>query len=104
MHIVKKTERAVVAAVHPQGADAEADLAELRELVATAGAEIAAEVNQERAQPHPGTFLGKGKLDELLGVVKEEDADLVIVDADLSPTQMRNVGEVVRIRVADPPE
>jgi GTPase len=101
MHIVKKTERAVVAAVHPQGADGEADLAELRELVATAGAEIAAEVTQERAQPHPVTFLGKGKLDELLGVVKEEDADLVIVDSDLSPTQMRNIGEVVKVRVVD---
>ena len=101
MHIVKKTERAVVAAVHPQGADGEADLAELRELVATAGAEIVAEVTQERAQPHPVTFLGKGKLDELLGVVKEEDADLVIVDADLSPTQMRNIGEVVKVRVVD---
>ena len=101
MHIVKNTERAVVAAVHPQGADGEADLAELRELVATAGAEIVAEVTQERAQPHPVTFLGKGKLDELLGVVKEEDADLVIVDADLSPTQMRNIGEVVKVRVVD---
>jgi len=101
MHIVKKTERTVVAAVHPQGADGEADLTELRELVATAGAEIVAEVMQERAQPHPVTFLGKGKLDELLGVVKEEDADLVIVDADLSPTQMRNIGEVVKVRVVD---
>src|SRR5437762_2104063 len=70
MHIVKQTERAVIAAVYPQGADIEAELAELRELVATAGAEIAAEVTQERAQPHPVTYLGKGKLDELLGVVK----------------------------------
>lgn len=101
MHIVKKTERAVVAAVHSQGADGEAELAELRELIATAGAEIAAEVTQERAQPHPVTFLGKGKLDELLGLVKAEDADLVIVDADLSPTQMRNIGEVVKLRVVD---
>src|SRR5438309_891345 len=50
MHIVKKTERAVVAAVHPQGADGEADLAELRELVATAGAEIVAEVTQDRSR------------------------------------------------------
>jgi GTP-binding protein HflX len=101
MHIVKKTERAVVAAVLPQGADGELDLAELRELVSTAGAEIAAEVTQERAQPHPVTFLGKGKLDELRGLVKEESADLVIVDDDLSPTQMRNIGEAVGVRVVD---
>src|SRR5207245_11657410 len=85
VHIVKKTERAVVAAVFTHGADTEAEMAELHELVATAGAEIVAEVTQERAQPHPVTYMGKGKLDELLGVVKEEAADLVIVDADLSP-------------------
>lgn len=101
MHIVKQTERAVVAAVHDHAADWEADLAELRELVATAGAEIAAEMVQERAQPHPVTFLGKGKLDELRGVVKDEDAGLVIVDADLSPTQMRNIEEAVQVRVVD---
>jgi GTPase len=101
MHIVKKTERAVVAAVLPQGADGELDLAELRELVATAGAEIAAELTQERAQPHPVTFLGKGKLDELRGLVKEENADLVIIDDDLSPTQMRNIEEAVDVRVVD---
>jgi GTP-binding protein HflX len=101
LHIVKQTEKAVVAAVHEQGADYHADMAELRELVTTAGAEIVAEVTQERAQPHPATFLGKGKLEELRGVVKEEAADLVIVDADLAPTQMRNIGEVVQIRVVD---
>jgi len=101
MHIVKQTERAVVAAVYPHGADIEGELAELRELVATAGVEIAAEVTQERAQPHPVTYLGKGKLDELFGIVKEEAADVVIVDEDLSPTQMRNIGEVVKVRVVD---
>ena len=101
MHLVKRTERAVVAATHTQGADWEADLAELRELVATAGAEIAAEVTQERAQPHPVSFLGKGKLEELTGLVKEEGADLVIVDDDLSPTQMRNISDAVGVRVVD---
>jgi GTPase len=101
MHIVKKTERAVVAAVLPQGADGELDLAELRELVSTAGAEIAAELTQERAQPHPVSYLGKGKLDELRGLVKEENADLVIIDGDLSPTQMRNIEEAVGVRVVD---
>jgi GTP-binding protein HflX len=101
VHIVKQTERAVIAATREQGADWEEDLAELRELVATAGVEIAAEVTQERPQPHPVTYLGKGKLDELRGVVKQEGADVVIVDADLSPTQMRNIGEVVQVRVVD---
>jgi GTP-binding protein HflX len=101
VHIVKRTERAVVAAINPQGADWEADLGELRELVATAGAEIAAEVTQERAQPHPVTYLGKGKLDELRNLVKEEAADLVIVDDDLSPTQLRNINEAVQVRVVD---
>jgi GTP-binding protein HflX len=101
LHTVKRTERAVVAATREQGVDWEEDLAELRELIATASVEIAAEVTQERAQPHPVTYLGKGKLDELHGVVKQEDADVVIVDADLSPTQMRNIGEVVKVRVVD---
>jgi GTP-binding protein HflX len=101
VHIVKQTERAVVAAVFAHGADTEAELAELRELVATAGAEIVAEVTQERGQPHPVTYLGKCKLDELLGIVKEEAAELVIVDEDLSPTQMRNIGDVVKVRVVD---
>jgi GTP-binding protein HflX len=101
VHIVKRTERAVVAAAHPQSADREADLQEVRELIATAGAEIAAEVTQERAQPHPVTYLGKGKLEELRALVRDEGADLVIVDDDLSPTQMRNIEEVVGIRVVD---
>ncbi|HEX2918265.1 MAG TPA: GTPase HflX, partial [Edaphobacter sp.] len=71
--------------------DFDASLAEFQELTRSAGAEIAATVIQRRARPDPATLVGQGKLDEIAGVVASVNADLVLFDHDLTPSQMRNL-------------
>ena len=79
----------------------EESLAEFRELVASAGAEIAGEFIQHRDRPDPATLIGKGKLQEIAGAVASVDADLVLIDHELSPSQQRNIEKEVNARVID---
>jgi GTP-binding protein HflX len=101
MHIVQNPERAVLVALEDRDGEWEADLEELEELLRTAGASSAAVVTQRRENPNPATFIGKGKTEELQAVCLEEQADFVVVDADLTPTQQRNLAEQVGRRVID---
>ena len=79
----------------------EESLAEFRELVASAGAEIAGEFVQHRDRPDPATLIGKGKLQEIAGAVASVDADLLLIDHELSPSQQRNIEKEVNARVID---
>jgi len=79
----------------------EESLAELRELAVSAGAEVVGEFFQRKDQPDPATLLGRGKLEEIAGAAASADADLLIFDHDLSPSQRRNIEEVVKVRVLD---
>ncbi|HET9365648.1 MAG TPA: GTPase HflX [Candidatus Angelobacter sp.] len=81
--------------------DIEESLAEFRELVSSAGAEIAGEFVQHRDRPDPATLIGKGKLQEIAGAVASVDADLVLIDHELSPSQQRNIEKEVNARVID---
>jgi len=81
--------------------DAEESLAEFRELVASAGGVVAAEVMQRRARPDPATLIGSGKVEEIAGVVASTEAGLVLFDHDLSPTQLRNLEAALPCRVLD---
>ncbi len=81
--------------------DHDASLGEFRELVLSAGAEIAGEVTQRRPKPDPATLIGSGKVEELAGVAASTDASVVIFDHDLSPTQLRNLEERLPCRVLD---
>jgi GTP-binding protein HflX len=83
----------------PEGG--EEQLVELRELLLTAGAVTVGEVIQRREQPHPNTYLGPGKLDELKVALKASDANLVACDDELSPRQERNLEEALGIPVID---
>ena len=83
------------------GLDAEESLAEFRELVASAGGEVAAELMQRRARPDPATLVGSGKVEEIAGVVASTEADLVLFDHDLTPTQLRNLEKALPCRVLD---
>ena len=76
-------------------------LAEFRELVRSAGAEIVAEVVQRRQRPDPATLFGAGKLEEIRGIVSSCQADLVLVDHELTPTQFRNLEDRLECRVLD---
>ncbi|MCU1332506.1 MAG: GTP-binding protein HSR1-related protein, partial [Candidatus Angelobacter sp.] len=79
----------------------EESLAEFRELVASAGAEVVGEFVQRRDRPDPATLIGKGKLHEIAGAVASVNADLVLMDHELSPSQQRNIEKEVNARVID---
>ncbi len=81
--------------------NAEESLAEFRELVAGAGGESAAEVMQRRPRPDPATLVGQGKVEEIAAVAASTQADLVLFDRDLSPTQLRNLEAAIPCRVLD---
>jgi GTP-binding protein HflX len=81
--------------------DAEESLAEFRELVASAGGVVVAEVMQRRGRPDPATLIGSGKVEEIAGVVASQEADLVLFDHDLTPTQLRNLEAALPCRVLD---
>jgi len=76
-------------------------LAELARLADTAGAEVCGTFTQQIDKPHSGTYLGSGKLDELRDRLNELDATLVIFDDELSPTQGKNIEQIVGKRVMD---
>jgi GTPase len=81
--------------------DAEESLAEFRELVSSAGAVVVAEVMQRRARLDPATLIGAGKVEEIAGIAASTEADLVLFDHDLSPTQLRNLGALMPCRALD---
>jgi GTP-binding protein HflX len=79
----------------------EESLEEFRELARSAGADIAGEFVQRRDRPDPATLIGKGKLQEIKGAVASVNADLVLVDHELSASQQRNIEDAVHARVID---
>src|SRR4051794_28451592 len=80
-------QRALMIAALPDGDD----LRELEELLRTAGVAVAGQLVQHREHPHANTYLGPGKLDELKGLIKRADANVVVADDELSPRQGRNL-------------
>ena len=95
-------ERVILAAVATQdGTDAAASLDELEDLARTAGAVCVAKVIQNRESVHPGTYLGKGKIDEVKELVWETGATGLICDDELSPAQLKNLEEALELKVMD---
>lgn len=76
-------------------------LDELKGLVKTAGVTVVGEIVQLRGRPHPGTCLGKGKLDELVELVNATGAELVIFDNNLTPSQGRHVEQATKRIIVD---
>src|ERR1700709_1998119 len=93
----RAVQRAMLIAAAPE----EPDLAELRELLRTAGVAVAGEMTQRRPRPDPDRYLGKGKLAELKAAIKEADANLVVADDELAPRQERNLEQEVGVPVLD---
>ncbi len=79
----------------------EESLLEFRELVSSAGAEVVADLIQRRPRPDPATLIGTGKVEEIAGIAASSEADLVLFDHDLSPTQLRNLDAALPCRVLD---
>ena len=98
-----RLERVVLVGVWTEGSikDAENSMAELAALAETAGSEVLDALIQRRDKPDPATFIGSGKVSELKGVVKSTGADTVICDGELSPGQLRNLEDKVKVKVVD---
>jgi GTP-binding protein HflX len=96
-------ERVVLVSVWTTGSqvDAENSLAELKLLAETAGSQILEGLIQRRSRPDPATYIGSGKVEELLEVVVATGADTVICDGELTPAQLRNLEDRVKVKVID---
>lgn len=76
-------------------------MAELASLTKTAGGIVVGQMTQKREKIHPATYIGKGKLAELKVLEEELEADLIIFNDELSPSQMRNLSDVLEARIID---
>ena len=102
IELKKETERVILVGVClPWQEDIDASLEELSELAKTAGAVTVGKVVQSRDQVHPGTYVGKGKIDEIKSLLWELDATGIICDDELSPAQMKNLQDELDAKVMD---
>jgi GTP-binding protein HflX len=75
--------------------------AEFRELAESAGAVVVGAIEQRRQRPDPATLIGSGKVEEIAAAVLSADATLLLIDHDLSPTQLRNLEDAMPVPVVD---
>lgn len=102
IEIGEQQERVILFAASTNASDdTEESVEELRELVRTAGAETMGIVIQNRENIHPGTYLGKGKIQELKEMVWETGATGVVCDDELSPAQLKNLEDALDTKVMD---
>lgn len=97
----EQKERAVLAGVNTGAFDAETSIDELAELADTAGAEVLAKFIQNRESPDNATYLGEGKLREIRDFCRQQEADLLILDDELSGIQLRNIEEITGVHAID---
>jgi GTP-binding protein HflX len=93
-------EKAVLFGLFAEG-EAEDNLLELEELAKTSGAEVIGFLTQNREKPHPATYFGKGKAEELAETVRALDADLIICDDELTPSQIKHLERITDARILD---
>lgn len=102
IELKQEAERVILVGVSlPGQEDVEKSLDELAELASTAGAETVGRITQARDQIHPGTYIGKGKVEELKDLIWELEATGIICDDELSPIQMKNLQDELDIKVMD---
>ncbi len=93
--------KAMIAAVDTGEYDVERSLAELRELIRTAGGETAVEVVQKRQSPDGATCVGSGRLSEMKQLCSDLEIDIVVFDLELTPSQLRNIEDTLDVEVID---
>ncbi len=98
-----RLERVVLVGVWTTASEQDAvnSLRELRQLAETAGSEVLDALYQRRERPDPATYIGRGKVDEVRSVVVATGADTVICDGELSPAQLRNLEDRIKVKVVD---
>ena len=99
----QKPERVILVGVNEGGDEKEVreSLDELGELVKTAGAEPVAVLVQNREKIHPGTYIGKGKIEELRNAISLSQATGIVCDDELSPAQLKNLEQELETKVMD---
>ncbi len=97
----EKITRALLVSVDTGDFDAEASLAELEELVKSAGAVPEFTLTQKLQRPESATFVGSGKLLEIKELCEAQEFDLIVVDSELTPTQIKNIENFTDVRVID---
>ena len=105
-HKEENKEKVIIAGLHTGSRDyindtTDESMRELAELVDTAGGEVVGEMVQNRPMPEGATYLGEGKLMELKLAIEDTDATLVVFDDELSPIQLRNISDILGVRVLD---
>jgi GTP-binding protein HflX len=98
-----RLERVVLIGVWTDGTamDAERSLVELKALAETAGSEVLEGLVQRRDRPDPATYVGSGKAKELRDIVAATGADTVVCDGELTPGQLRQLEDIVKVKVVD---
>ena len=96
-----ETEKALLVSVDTGEFDAETSIDELEELAHTAGAEVLGKLIQRRERVEAATFVGYGKLAEIIFFCENNDVDLLIFDSELTPSQQRNLEKLTKVRVID---
>ena len=91
----------VVGVATSENDDTDKSLDELIELGQTAGVETVAKVIQNREKVHPGTYIGKGKIEEVRELVIKHKADTVVCDDELTPAQFNNLSQMLDVKVVD---
>ena len=100
----KLEERGVLVGVQTDDHDnVEESLDELKELASTAGAVTVGRIIQNRESVHPGTYIGKGKIEEVRALVYAMDATGIICDDELSPAQLNNLERELDCKAGDRP-
>ncbi len=94
-------ERVILVGVQVGDEDTQQSLDELEELADTAGAITAGKIIQSREAVHPGTYIGKGKIEEVRSLMLAVDATGIICDDELSPAQMNNLEHELECKVMD---
>ena len=91
----------LVAVSENDGDDAEDSVAELEELVNTAGAKVVGVLIQKRERIHPALYVGTGKVDEIAELIAQTNATGIVCDDELSPAQMKNLEDILDTKVMD---
>ncbi len=97
----QKPQRALLIGVDYGAFDAEASMEELYALAESAGAEVAGSMIQKLDKPIAATYVGTGRLEELVGICESSEIDLIIADDELSPVQIRTIEDATDVRVID---
>ena len=99
--IPARPQRVVLAALEDPETDWQESLAELEQLADTANGQVVATLTQRREKPDPRSYFGKGKVEEIREVIERGDAELLIIDGEVSPSQQRNLEKIIEVQVID---